>query len=133
MALVNKDSRMSAITLSSATFLIWAYFMLLLTANIASGLGVAWGRRTSQILLPSAVVDMLMANGVEKVKFFSNNPGVLDAFMWSNISIMISCPNGEIKLIDEEEKAKAWVKENVTDLVSNGLKITYVRFLSFFL
>ncbi|KAM7513800.1 hypothetical protein LguiA_003383 [Lonicera macranthoides] len=67
-----------------------------------------------------------MANGVEKVKFFSNNPGVLDAFMWSNISIMISCPNGEIKLIDEEEKAKAWVKENVTDLVSNGLKITHV-------
>lgn len=101
--------------------------LLLFTANIASGLGVAWGRRTSQILLPSAVVDMLMANGVEKVKFFTNSPGVLDAFMWSNISIMISCPNGEIKLIDNDKKAKAWVKENVTDVLGNGLKITYVR------
>lgn len=107
-----------------AMFLIWASFILLSTAVIANGLGVTWGRLSSQKLLPSAVVDMLLANGMDKVKFYSTNLGVLDAFVKSNISVMTTVPQGELKLVDTKEKAVAWVKENVTDIHSKDVKLT---------
>ncbi|KAM7471812.1 hypothetical protein LguiA_009995 [Lonicera macranthoides] len=108
--------------------IIWASCVIFIfNFSVGEGIGVSWGRQTSQKLLPSAVVDMLLANGMDKVKFFSLNHAVLSAFSGSKISITVTIPNVEWQLINSQDKATAWVRENITDYAHfNNVDITHI-------
>lgn len=115
--------------------------LLVITANIAEGggvgidggvgsVGINWGRQTSQKLLPSMVVDMCLANGIDKVRFYSVNDGVLSAFFNTNTQVTVTIPNNELENhINTTEKAKAWVVKNISYYCKQkGLDIRYINF-----
>lgn len=97
------------------------------------GVGVGWGRQTSQKLLPSTIVDMMLADGIQRVKLFALNTGVTDAFAYSDIDVMVTLPNQEInvdpitKAMYERRnmtKSQAWISQNITDIIESGVRIT---------
>ncbi|KAK3006982.1 hypothetical protein RJ639_015831 [Escallonia herrerae] len=95
--------------------------------DLAECVGVSWGRQTSQKLLPSMIVELAMANGIEYVKLFSVNPGVMNAFYRTNLSILLTIPNNEFRQVNGSRNAKAWVKQNITDYMRmGGIRFKYV-------
>ncbi|CAK9137990.1 unnamed protein product [Ilex paraguariensis] len=100
--------------MSSAIALMLAFCMLFTTtrASISDHVGVNWGRQTTQKLLPSMVIDMLLANNIKKVKLFSLTDSVLSAFAHTDIEVMVTIPNVLLEsiLIDG---VGFWVEDNI--------------------
>lgn len=74
-----------------------------------------WGTMASHTLNPSIVVNMLKDNGIKKVKLFDADPWTVNALAGSDIEVMVAIPNLDLeRYADSYNKAKHWVKENVT-------------------
>ncbi|CAK9140484.1 unnamed protein product [Ilex paraguariensis] len=94
-------------------------------ANITDSVGVNWGRQTTQKLLPSMVVDMLLTNGIGKVKLFSAQSIALDAFAGTNIQVTIAVPNNDLQIMKDKDNATNWVRTSITQNW-NDFKFKYV-------
>ena len=123
------------------TFLPWThcvYSIRLLVAIVPSGRGRRWrwmGEQTSQKLLPSTIVDMILADGIQRVRLYAFNTGVTDAFAHSDIDVMVTLPNQEIDVDPVTRamyqrrnmtKAQAWISQNITDTIASGVRITHL-------
>ncbi|OWM73238.1 hypothetical protein CDL15_Pgr001352 [Punica granatum] len=91
------------------------------------GLGVNWGTMASHKLLPKTVVQMLIDNGIKKVKLFDADQSTMGALAGTGIEVMVGIPNDQLLAMNSYERAKNWVRQNVTRYNFNGgVHIKYV-------
>ncbi|KAF6150189.1 hypothetical protein GIB67_023144 [Kingdonia uniflora] len=75
-------------------------------------------------LPPKVVVEMLKANGIEKVKLFDADESTMSALAGSGIEVMVAIPNDQLAVMNDYGRAKKWVHRNVTRYnFSKGVKI----------
>lgn len=97
-------------------------FLCLLTC--ASAIGVNWGIQSSHPLPPSTVVQMLKDNGIQKVKLFEADEGIMEALKKSGIQVMVGIPNDLLDGLGGSEKtAENWVSMNVSKYVNDGVDV----------
>lgn len=88
------------------------------------GLGCNWGTRSTHPLPAEIVVRLLKDNGFNKVKLFEAEPEPLKALANSGIEVMVGIPNDLLaSLASNINAAMAWVNQNVSTYVSNGVNI----------
>lgn len=110
----------------------WLLFSTLLVISLSisvESFGVNWGTKTSHPLHPKTVVQMLKDNGINKVKFFDVDSAILNELAGSGFDVMIGLPNLRLAEMGDYNKAKEWVKENVTaykPASKDGVNITMV-------
>lgn len=84
------------------------------------GLGVNWGTMATHKLPPKTVVQMLKDNGIQKVKLFDAEQSTMSALAGSDIEVMVAIPNDQLAVMTDYDRAKQWVKKNVTRYLFNG-------------
>ncbi|KAJ6297081.1 hypothetical protein OIU78_022749 [Salix suchowensis] len=84
------------------------------------GLGVNWGTMAIRKLSPETVVQMLKDNGILKVKLFDADQNTMTALAGSGIEVMVAIPNDQLAVMGDYNRAKDWVKRNVTRYNFNG-------------
>ncbi|GFZ20957.1 O-Glycosyl hydrolases family 17 protein [Actinidia rufa] len=78
-------------------------------------------------LPPNVVVQMLKDNGIQKVKLFDADQSTMSALAGSNIEVMVAIPNDQLASMTNYNRAKQWVKRNITRYNFNGgVNIKYV-------
>lgn len=105
--------------MGSCSFLKFTLFVGVLGCCV-NGLGVNWGTVASHQLPPKTTVKLLKDNGILKVKLFDADNTILDALAGSDIEVMIAVSNQELETMTDFDKAKEWVKANVTKYTNKG-------------
>ncbi|KAG6421131.1 hypothetical protein SASPL_117680 [Salvia splendens] len=102
--------------------------MMAPSPSSSTSVGVNWGTMATHLLSPSSVVDMLKANGFNKVKLFDADDTILDALSGSPIEVMLAVPNNMLAEMSSDTTAAAsWVDANVTSYAHpGGVNIKYV-------
>lgn len=77
-------------------------------------LGVNWGTQATHKLPPKVVVQMLKDNGIKKVKLFDTDRSTMSALAGSDIEVMVAIPNDQLLAMNDYDRAKDWVKRNIT-------------------
>ncbi|XP_057721782.1 glucan endo-1,3-beta-glucosidase 8-like [Arachis stenosperma] len=94
---------------------------------VVEGLGVNWGTQATHKLPPDTVVQMLKDNGIQKVKLFDAEESTMSALAGTGIEVMVAIPNIQLADMNDNDKAKQWVKKSVTRYNFNGgVNIKYV-------
>lgn len=88
--------------------------LFVILGSCVNGLGVNWGTQTTHQLPPKTIVQMLKDNGISKVKLFDAHQGTMIALAGSDIEVMVAIPNKELLDMNSYDRAKQWVKRNVT-------------------
>ena len=113
----------------AAVALAVALLLLLLPAPVAAAaaaVGVNWGTMMSHPIHPSAVVEMLRANGVDRVKLFDADPWTVAALAGSGVQAMLAAPNDQLEsLARDPRRARDWVRHNVTANLNAGVDVRY--------
>ena len=91
-----------------------------LLGSCVHGLGVNWGTMAIRKLSPETVVQMLKDNGILKVKLFDADQTTMTALAGSGIEVMVAIPNDQLAVMGDYNRAKDWVKRNVTRYNFNG-------------
>jgi hypothetical protein len=75
---------------------------------------------------PSAVVEMLRANDVDRVKLFDADPWTVAALAGSGVQTMLAAPNDQLEsLARDPRRARDWVRHNVTANLNAGVDVRY--------
>ncbi|KAL0346342.1 UNVERIFIED_CONTAM: Glucan endo-1,3-beta-glucosidase 8 [Sesamum radiatum] len=78
-------------------------------------------------LPPKVVVQMLTDNGIKKVKLFDADQSTMSALAGTDIEVMVAIPNDQLSAMGSYDRAKEWVKRNITRYNFNGgVNIKYV-------
>eukprot|EP00262_Sarcandra_glabra_P018114 TRINITY_DN6423_c0_g1_i1.p1 TRINITY_DN6423_c0_g1~~TRINITY_DN6423_c0_g1_i1.p1 ORF type:complete len:480 (-),score=73.84 TRINITY_DN6423_c0_g1_i1:144-1583(-) len=102
-------------------------FVVWFSGYMVEGLGVNWGTMASHQLSPKIVVQLLKDNGIEKVKLFDADDRTMSALANSGIEVMVAIPNDQLTAMTNYDRAKEWVKKNITRYNFNGgVNIKYV-------
>ncbi|CAN4096939.1 unnamed protein product [Withania somnifera] len=100
-------------------------FLLFLSG--VDGLGVNWGTMATHKLPPKTVVQMLKDNGIQKVKLFDADQSTMSALAGTDIEVMVAIPNDQLSSMNDYDRAKDWVRRNVTRYnFKGGVNIKYV-------
>ncbi|XP_031264785.1 glucan endo-1,3-beta-glucosidase 8-like [Pistacia vera] len=92
-----------------------------------NGLGVNWGTQATHPLSPKTVVQLLKDNAITKVKLFDADKNTMSALAGSNIEVMVAIPNNQLLVMTNYDKAKDWVRRNVTAYnFKGGVNVKYV-------
>ncbi|KAM7505618.1 hypothetical protein LguiB_004522 [Lonicera macranthoides] len=90
-------------------------------------LGVNWGTMATHKLPPKVVVQMMKDNGIQKVKLFDADKSTMSALAGSGIEVMVAIPNDQLAVMNSYDRAKDWVKHNITRYDwHGGVTIKYV-------
>nr|GMC92140.1 glucan endo-1,3-beta-glucosidase 8-like [Ipomoea batatas] len=102
--------------------------LLMISSGLSvEGLGVNWGTMASHKLPPKTVVQMLKDNGIQKVKLFDADQSSMSALAGTDIEVMVAIPNDQLLAMNDYDRAKDWVKRNVTRYnFKGGVNIKYV-------
>ncbi|KAL3527884.1 hypothetical protein ACH5RR_012540 [Cinchona calisaya] len=106
--------------------LIWANFLLLMTAIHVECIGVNWGTQATANLHPSMVVQMLKDNNINKIKLFDSDHWTVKYFGETGIEVMLGIPNDQLSKFTHYDNVKDWVKHNVSSQLHDGVEIRYV-------
>ncbi|KAK9169484.1 hypothetical protein Syun_001624 [Stephania yunnanensis] len=107
--------------------LVVCYVVLFLGTVHVIGLGVNWGTMASHPLPPKIVVQMLLDNGIKKVKLFDAAANTMSALAGKDIEVMVAIPNIQLLDMNVYKRAKQWVDRNVSRYSFNGgVNIKYV-------
>lgn len=108
--------------MGKVSFLCWVLFLGLLGCSVlvVDGLGVNWGTMASHKLPPKTVVQMLIDNGIKKVKLFDADQSTMGALSGTGIEVMVAIPNDQLLAMNSYDRAKEWVRQNVTRYNFNG-------------
>ncbi|KAI4348441.1 hypothetical protein L6164_009164 [Bauhinia variegata] len=108
----------------------WILKLVLLVAFIGyfvEGLGVNWGTQATHKLPPDTVVQLLKSNGIQKVKLFDADESTMSALAGTGIEVMVAIPNNQLADMNDYDRAKQWVRKNVTRYnFKGGVNIKYV-------
>ena len=113
---------------AASVFVVGAVVALLLLPPPAAAapVGVNWGTMMSHPIHPSAVVEMLRANGVDRVKLFDADPWTVAALAGSGVQAMLAAPNDQVaSLARDPRRARDWVRHNVTANINAGVDVRY--------
>ncbi|XP_073015709.1 glucan endo-1,3-beta-glucosidase 8-like [Primulina eburnea] len=88
-------------------------------------IGINWGRLSSQRLIPSMVVDLLLQNEINNVRIFQQVDNVLEAFYNSGINVTLGLSNNALVNYLNETEAKGWVEDKIIRY-KNVLHFRYV-------
>lgn len=106
---------------------IWVLVFLFWGGGFVEGLGVNWGTMASHKLPPKVVVQMLKDNGIKKVKLFDADQSTMSALAGTDFEVMVAIPNDQLAVMGNYNRAKEWVRRNVTRYNYNGgVNIKYV-------
>ncbi|CAI9782716.1 unnamed protein product [Fraxinus pennsylvanica] len=106
---------------------IWVLVFLFWGGGFAEGLGVNWGTMATHKLPPKDVVQMLKDNGIKKVKLFDADQSTMSALAGTDFEVMVAIPNDQLAVMGNYNRAKEWVRRNVTRYNFNGgVNIKYV-------
>ncbi|XP_062197696.1 glucan endo-1,3-beta-glucosidase 8-like [Phragmites australis] len=96
--------------------------MVVLAAAAAGvdGLGVNWGTMSTRRLPPKVIAQLLKDNGFKKVKIFDADERTMKGLAGTGIETMIAVPNDMLAAVSDYERARKWVKENVTKYTFDG-------------
>lgn len=96
-----------------------------LGVTVVDGLGVNWGTMATHKLPPKTVVQMLKDNNINKVKLFDADETTMGALAGSGLEVMVAIPNDQLNVMGSYDRAKDWVRKNVTRYnFSGGVNIT---------
>ncbi|KAI3877420.1 hypothetical protein MKX03_026477 [Papaver bracteatum] len=106
----------------------WVLFIGILgSIAVIEGLGVNWGTMATHKLPANVVVQMMKDNGIQKVKLFDADQVTMSALAGSGIEVMVAIPNDQLTAMNDYDRAKKWVRANVTRYNFNGgVNIKYV-------
>ncbi|WRX23589.1 Glycoside hydrolase family 17 - like 10 [Theobroma cacao] len=103
------------------------FLCLYLFGGFVNGLGVNWGTMATHKLPPKTVVQMIKDNGIKKVKLFDADSNTMSALAGSDLEVMVAIPNDQLLAMNSYDRAKEWVRRNVTRYNFNGgVNIKYV-------
>lgn len=103
--------------------------IVLFSSGGVEGLGVNWGTMASHKLPPKTVVQMLKDNGIQKVKLFDADQSTMSALAGTDIEVMVAIPNDQLLAMNDYDRAKDWVKRNITRYnFKGGVNIKYICF-----
>lgn len=88
--------------------------------SVAEGLGVNWGTQATHKLPPEVVVQLLKDNGIQKVKLFDADQSTMSALAGTGIEVMVAIPNNQLAVMNDYDRAKQWVRRNITRYNFNG-------------
>ncbi|KAL2503314.1 O-Glycosyl hydrolase family 17 protein [Forsythia ovata] len=102
--------------------------MVLFSGKPAEGIiGINWGRQSSQRMIPSMVVDLLLQNGIQEARIFTAADNVMAAFSGSGIGLSISLSNYALQFINSSTVAEEWIQKSVTKFRSQNVDIRFVN------
>jgi hypothetical protein len=94
--------------------------MVASAAATADALGVNWGTMSTRQLPPKVMARLLTDNGFRKVKIFDADERTLEGLAGTGIETMVAVPNDLLAAVSDYDRARAWVKENVTRYAFDG-------------
>ncbi|KAK4272303.1 hypothetical protein QN277_020878 [Acacia crassicarpa] len=104
----------------------WVLLIWIMCPHV-EGLGVNWGTQATHQLPPDTVVQMLKDNGIQKVKLFDSADNTMNALAGTGIEVMVAIPNNQLAEMNDYDRAKQWVKKNITRYnFKGGVNIKYV-------
>ncbi|XP_028761241.1 glucan endo-1,3-beta-glucosidase 8 [Neltuma alba] len=104
----------------------WVLLVWIMGRHV-EGLGVNWGTQATHQLPPDTVVQMLKDNGIQKVKLFDSADNTMTALAGTGIEVMVAIPNNQLAAMNDYDRAKQWVKKNITRYnFKGGVNIKYV-------
>ncbi|KAI9120309.1 hypothetical protein K1719_007342 [Acacia pycnantha] len=104
----------------------WVLLIWIMCPHV-EGLGVNWGTQATHQLPPDTVVQMLKDNGIQKVKLFDSADNTMNAMAGTGIEVMVAIPNNQLAEMNDYDRAKQWVKKNITRYnFKGGVNIKYV-------
>lgn len=84
------------------------------TTNVGSGVGLYYGRQTSNSPIAAQVVNMYKENGYSKMWISHPDNELLNALNNQGIKVILSIPNSKINdLSSDVFAASHWVKANI--------------------
>lgn len=111
----------------SCSLLAFLFWGILNQGFVVESLGVNWGTMAAHKLPPKVVVQMLKDNGIKKVKLFDADDSTMSALAGTDIEVMVAIPNDQLDAMGSYDRAKSWVKRNITRYNFNGgVNIKYV-------
>ncbi|XP_073153050.1 glucan endo-1,3-beta-glucosidase 8-like [Henckelia pumila] len=78
-----------------------------------SFIGINWGRLSSQTMLPSMVVDLLLQNEIKDVRIFQQRDNVLEAFYNSGIKATTGLANNVLDNYQNMSTVQWWIKNKI--------------------
>ncbi|KAF3453396.1 hypothetical protein FNV43_RR03836 [Rhamnella rubrinervis] len=108
---------MATLTLISHSILVLS---LLFTFADAGSIGINYGRVANDLPSPSKVVELLKSQGIDRVKLYDTDSGVLTALANSNISVVVALPNELLSSVAADQSfADNWVQANISQYYPN--------------
>eukprot|EP00249_Psilotum_nudum_P025420 c29859_g1_i1 orf=215-1675(-) len=78
------------------------------------GIGVNYGTVANNLPIPKEVAQLIQNSNIEKIKIYTADPAVLQAFENTGIRVVVGLPDEMIPLIGRSPNAaQAWVKERL--------------------
>ncbi|XP_073308316.1 glucan endo-1,3-beta-glucosidase 5-like [Primulina huaijiensis] len=100
--------------------ILWSYNSSCADAYI----GMNWGRLSSQRLIPSMVVDLLLQNDIKSVRIFSQSDNVLEAFYNSDITVTFGIANTLLDNYLNMSTIQWWIDNKIVKY-QNKMKFGY--------
>eukprot|EP00253_Pinus_taeda_P000478 PITA_00478 len=79
----------------------------------SSATGINYGQVADNLPSPEVVVGLLQTRNINKVKIFSANETVLEAFANTGIELIVAIGNENVGNMTDPTKATEWVNENI--------------------
>lgn len=111
----------SSIFISGICVILWSCNFSCADAYI----GMNWGRSSSQRLIPSMVVDLLLQNNIKSVRIFSQSDNVLEAFYNTDITVTFGISNTLLDNYLNMSTVQWWIDTKIIKY-QNIMKFGYV-------
>ncbi|KZV16591.1 hypothetical protein F511_30885 [Dorcoceras hygrometricum] len=109
----------------STSVFIFGLCMILWACNDSGAdafIGINWGRLSSQRLIPSMVVDLLLQNDIKNVRIFQQAANVMEAFYDSGIRVSLGLSNTLLDKYTNSSALGGWIDDKI---------ITYEKVMEF--
>ncbi|KAI4306138.1 hypothetical protein L6164_029441 [Bauhinia variegata] len=96
------------------------FFILLLSLSASSeaagSIGINYGRVANDLPTPSKVVELLKAQGLNRIKLYDTDATVLTALANSDITVVVAMPNELLSSAASDQSfTDAWVQANISN------------------
>ncbi|WOL03854.1 hypothetical protein Cni_G12574 [Canna indica] len=104
-----------------------AFLLLLFLPHADATLGVCIGKAAASLAAPAAIAQILVANGIQMVRFLEANPELLAALKNTGIKVMVGVANSDVVpiAVGGAEAAITWLNDNVLKHVASH-QLSYI-------
>ncbi|XP_057441122.1 glucan endo-1,3-beta-glucosidase 12 isoform X2 [Lotus japonicus] len=99
----------------SSSFFFMLFLSLSASSSEAGSIGINYGRIANDLPQPEKVVELLKAQGLNRVKLYDTDATVLTALANSDIKVVVAMPNELLSSAAADQSfTDAWVKANIS-------------------